>query len=171
MPPPVVQPCPEGKVRDKADRCVCPPNLILKKGVCVSPPVVQPCADGMVRGKGGRCVCPQGQVMSKGICRPPVVIDCAPGFVLKGGACVPVRPSCKPGERFVNGACMPLINPGILCKKGSVMKDGRCVPIRVQPVEPPQQPQDDAPPVLRQPPVKLIAPGIMKIAPQTDAPQ
>jgi len=38
-------------------------------------------------------------------------------------------------------------------------------------IQAPQQPQDDAPPVLRQPPVKLIAPGIMKIAPQTDVPQ
>lgn len=187
VPPPVVQPCPEGKVRDQNGRCVCPPDTIQRKGRCVPPPVVQPCADGKVRDRNGRCVCPQGEVNIKGVCRPPIVIDCAPGSVLKGGQCVPVRPvppKCQPGERLINGNCMPLINPGILCKKGSVLKDGRCVPIRIVPVEPPKQveprqpvpqpdpqPDDNPPPVLRQPTIKMISPQIMKVLPQTEAPQ
>ncbi|MCX5512353.1 hypothetical protein [Kaistia algarum] len=177
VPPPVVQPCPEDKVRDAKGRCVCPPNTIQRKGRCVPPPVVQPCPEGQLRDKRGRCVCPQGLILRNGVCRPPVVIDCSPGFVLKGGTCIPVLrpdlpirpipPKCEPGERLVNGRCITVINPGPLCKKGTVPRDGRCVPIRIE------TPQNDnpEPPVLRQQGIQLMVPGKMMVAPQDPAPQ
>jgi len=69
-----------------------------------TPPI--PCQGGQVI--GGQCVCPEGQNLQNGQCVPGVVIDCAPGSIRQGSACI----QCPPGLSPSGGRCVASLPPG-----------------------------------------------------------
>ncbi len=84
-------------------QCVCDDGQTPVNGRCIAgsfaalPPL---CEGGAI--VASQCVCPEGRHVEDGRCVPSVVIDCAPGYIRRGAACIP----CPPGTQASSGACL-----------------------------------------------------------------
>jgi len=148
--------CPTGYHRDESGTCVqdeCPEGYVrnLVTGVCEKPLV---CEEGFeLNDEGTECIpvikvtaCPIGQHRDEtGKCVPDTE-ECAEGFHLKDGICVPDDDEkCQDGYEKVNGACVPVCQEGYIrnletgtcekpedksCPIGQVRNaEGKCVPV------------------------------------------
>ena len=148
--------CPAGYHRDESGTCVqdeCPEGYVrnLATGVCEKPLV---CEEGFeLNDEGTECIpvikvtaCPTGQHRDEtGKCVPDTE-ECAEGFHLEDGLCVPDDDEkCKDGYEKVNGVCEPVCKEGYIrnlatgvcekeedkaCPIGQVRNaEGKCVPV------------------------------------------
>lgn len=113
-PPAIVQPCPEGTVR--------------QNGQCVT--ITRSCPEGYVL-KGDKCygttlTCPKGYVLRGKTCYS-TKLSCPKGYVLRGKKCYSTRRTCPPGYVLRGTRCYPIIQR--VCPPGFVKVGNLCIRI------------------------------------------